>query len=402
MINDNENALINFRKIASDHAGSSYAVKARLKTGLIYYNNNQNEIALSTFKKVVADYPNTPESKEALASIKNIYVEMNEVDIYLAYVNTLPFAEVRVTEQDSIMYVAAENQYMNGDYGAAQRSLEKYVEKFPEGAFGLSAHFYLAECYLSENKSEEALENYKYVIEKPKSEFTESALLKAAKISYDLEEFEQALGYFSLLEINAEKKTNVVESHYGLMNCNYKLEQYDEALSAAAKLLMAEKLSDEKKLDALVVKANSFYKTDDLLLAKSAYKDIVEFSQGEAGAEAKFRVAEIEFMISDLESCEKNLFDLINQYAAYDYWVAKAFILLADIYMENDNIFQAKQTLQSIIDNYEGDDLKEIAINKLDEIFEQENKEEMERALMENLEAEPDTIVIERELLEME
>ncbi len=44
--NNNESALINFRKIAADHASSSYAVKARLKSGLIYYNNGQNELAL--------------------------------------------------------------------------------------------------------------------------------------------------------------------------------------------------------------------------------------------------------------------------------------------------------------------------------------------------------------------
>jgi hypothetical protein len=58
--------------------------------------------------------------------------------------------------------------------------------------------------------------------------------------------------------------------------------------------------------------------------------------------------------------------------AAYDYWVAKGFILLADIYVENGNTFQAKQTLQSIIDNYEGPELAEIARNKLKSIEQSE------------------------------
>ncbi|MCD4682340.1 MAG: tetratricopeptide repeat protein, partial [Bacteroidales bacterium] len=341
---DNENALINFRKVASDHSGSRYSVKARLKTGLIYYNNNQSELALSTFKKIVADFPNTSESKEALASIKNIYVETNEVDEYLAYVNNLPFAEVRISEQDSITYVAAENKYMDGDYEAARPFLENYVEKFEDGAFILSARFYLAECQLVGEEFEKALENYEFVLNKPKSEFTESALLKAATISNNLENYENALNYFTKLEKTAENKTNVLEAQYGIMKCYYLLDNYEEALSVIGKVLAVEKISDEKKLDALVIKANSLYRTDDLLLAKSAYKKIVEFSQGEAGAEAKYRIAEIEFMISDNESAEKTLFELINQYASHDYWVAKGFILLANIYIETDNIFQAKQT----------------------------------------------------------
>jgi TolA-binding protein len=40
----------------------------------------------------------------------------------------------------------------------------------------------------------------------------------------------------------------------------------------------------------------------------------------------------------------------------YDYWVTKTFILLADNYVALKDTFQAKATLQSVIDNYKGDD----------------------------------------------
>ncbi|MCD4730806.1 MAG: tetratricopeptide repeat protein [Bacteroidales bacterium] len=161
---DNEKALISFRKIVSDHTGSSYAIKARLKSGLIYYNNGQNELALSTFKKVVTDYPNTPESKEALVSIKNIYVDINQVDDYLAYVDGLPFATISISEQDSMSYVAAENLYMDGEYSAANTSLDKYLTNFPEEEFRLGASFYLAECKNKEENFIDALTNFEYVL----------------------------------------------------------------------------------------------------------------------------------------------------------------------------------------------------------------------------------------------
>ena len=79
------------------------------------------------------------------------------------------------------------------------------------------------------------------------------------------------------------------------------------------------------------------------------------------------------------EDAEKIIFELIKQFSAYDFWVAKSFILLADVYQKVDNTFQAKQTLQSIIDNYKGEDLKKIAQDKLNLIIESEDIEEPEK-----------------------
>ena len=50
--------------------------------------------------------------------------------------------------------------------------------------------------------------------------------------------------------------------------------------------------------------------------------------------------------------------------ASSDYWLAYSFILWADIYSARGNNLQAKQTLQSIIDNYDGEDLVGMAQRK--------------------------------------
>jgi hypothetical protein len=55
------------------------------------------------------------------------------------------------------------------------------------------------------------------------------------------------------------------------------------------------------------------------------------------------------------ESSNSACFKIKNDYASYEYWVVKTFILIADNYVMLDNIFQAKATLQSIVDNYNGD-----------------------------------------------
>ena len=65
-----------------------------------------------------------------------------------------------------------------------------------------------------------------------------------------------------------------------------------------------------------------------------------------------------------------------DDFSAYEYWVVKGFIVLSDIYMLEEDLFQAKATLQSIIDNYfnEEDGLLDICKTKIASIEELENK----------------------------
>lgn len=369
MTKANEKALINFKKVASDYPQSVYAIKSRLKSGLIYYNSGLNDLAIKTFKGVVEDYPGTPESKEALASLKNLYVELGKANEYIAYTSGLSYASISATEKDSIVYSSAENQYLDGHYDVAEGALANYLEQFPKGAFTTSASFFLAECLVKSEKYEEALKRYRTIIEGPHSEFTESALLKAADLSYDLAAYDQALGYFNQLEEVAEVKANIPESWYGQMKCRYILKDYEGAIVPAEKLLGEEKISDEMKLEAMLITARSYFQSGDMLMAKSRFRDIVSYSQGEAGAESQYSVAKIEYDMKDLEAAEKDVFELINKYAPYDYWVASGFILLAEVYLDQGNTFQAKQTLQSIIDNHEGEELRAKAAQRLNEII---------------------------------
>jgi len=46
---------------------------------------------------------------------------------------------------------------------------------------------------------------------------------------------------------------------------------------------------------------------------------------------------------------------------------------LGDIYVKKGNTFQAKYTYQSIMENYEGEDLKQVATEKYNAIVAKEN-----------------------------
>jgi hypothetical protein len=63
----------------------------------------------------------------------------------------------------------------------------------------------------------------------------------------------------------------------------------------------------------------------------------------------------------------------------HQYWLAKSLILLADINVDNNDIFQAKQYLLALQNNYrQSDDIKQIITSKLEKIYELEASQNTE------------------------
>ncbi len=361
-------ALSYLDKLIKEYPNSSYTVKALMKEGLIYYNNNENESAIKTLKSVIEKYPGSVDAKEALASLKNIYLDLNRPDEYFSYAKNIPYAEVTASEEDSLNYVSGENLYMQGKCDEAIKTFQKYLSQFPQGAFTVNASFYMAECLMKSGNEDEAMKDYQYVADRPRSEFSEKALVNVAGMEFKAGKYPEALNYFQKLEEIAEYQQNIVYSIAGQMRCYFLTGNYPSAIDKAKKLLATDKVTEDLITEAHVTLARAYMKQDDLNMAQSEYSIASKLAQNELAAEAKYNLAFIAFRQNHPEEAEKQVFELSDKYAAYDYWVAKGFILLADIYTQQGNIFQAKQTLQSVIDNYKGPELGETARQKLKEL----------------------------------
>jgi hypothetical protein len=113
----------------------------------------------------------------------------------------------------------------------------------------------------------------------------------------------------------------------------------------------------------------------DLVTAKTEFKRVAKAEKSAFGAEAKYNRVEIAYKEKDYKAVEKLVTELSSEFSSYGYWVAKGFIVWADSYYDQGNAYQAKLTLQSILDNYKGkDDVRDAAQTKLNKIIQEENK----------------------------
>jgi tetratricopeptide (TPR) repeat protein len=100
------------------------------------------------------------------------------------------------------------------------------------------------------------------------------------------------------------------------------------------------------------VLATSYYKTGSKDKAFPILTKLAAETNSAEGAESKFLVADILFERNRLKEAEAEIMDFIDKNSPHQYWLAKSFLLLSDIYMKNGDEFQAKHTLTSIIENY--------------------------------------------------
>ncbi|MDG1283694.1 MAG: hypothetical protein P8N46_03470, partial [Flavobacteriales bacterium] len=100
---------------------------------------------------------------------------------------------------------------------------------------------------------------------------------------------------------------------------------------------------------------------------------ISSISDYDEGAEANYYLAYLEFLDDNLDLSENLIFDLAENFSN-DFYIAKAFILLSDIYILKKNLFQAKATLESIIENHENEFIINIARKKWESIVENDQE----------------------------
>lgn len=366
--NDNRSAIAHFDRLVREKPRSNYARQALMKTGMIYYNNNQYEQALTNLKKVVSQHPGTNESREAINLMRDIYMDMNRLQEYFKYTEALGVGQISTSQQDSLAFVTAENFYLENRCEEAQKALSNYFNQFKEGGYQLQANYYAAQCALRSKDNEKALNHLEYLINFQDNQYTDEALLDAARIVYDQTNYEKAANYYGRLAQITDEGSRRREAIEGSMKSNFFLGDYQKAIGQAKVLQMTPEVEEQQRIQADYILGKSYMALKQYDQAKAVLQLCVQADAGIYGAEAAYLLALAHFEQGQAGLAEDKVFAMADRYPSYEYWLAKSYILLADIYAANDNIFQARETLKSIIENYSGDDLKQIAIQKLQKL----------------------------------
>ncbi|KJD32084.1 tetratricopeptide repeat protein [Tamlana nanhaiensis] len=347
-----QKAHTTYNKLSVAYKNSSFVPKALLRQGLIYYNANQNQDALVKFKNVASNYAGSPEAVQAVSTARLIYIDLGKVDEYAAWVKTLDYVEVTDTDLDNTTYEAAEKQYVDGNTDRAIKQFNQYLSQFPNGLHALQAQFYIAQLYYKKDLLENAAPHYQYIAETSQNEYTEEALTRLSQYHLEKKNWKNAIPVLQRLEAEANFPQNVVFAQSNLMKANYQLENYNEAVAYAEKVLNSSKIDNKIKSDAHVIIARSAIKTNNEAKAKTSYAEVEKVATGETAAEALYYNAYFKNKEAKYESSNTAVQKLAKDFSGYKYYSAKGLVLMAKNFYALKDAFQATYILESVIQNF--------------------------------------------------
>lgn len=377
IINQPSEALAYYEQLIERYPNSNYLAEAHLKIGLIHYNNKADDLALHAFNKVVKEYGNSTSSKAALDKIRKIYIDKGDAEGFENYINGVPFADISKSKLDSTAYVIAENHFLEGDCEKATRDFTNYLSKYPKGIFSVNAHFYRGECETKAGFDQEAAKDFNVVVNNPANKFTEKALVQLGRILWSMELPDSAAKVYRSLLQTAERTANVNLANKALMDIYFEQAKYKEASKFAKVLLNGSVLPAGLWQRAQLTLAKSHFEQEEYDSSK-IYLDTLSKMSTEIAAEAKYIKARMYYLQGDFLKSDTMIYKLVDQVPSFPYWIAKGFILLADNFIAKDDLYNARITFQSVIDNADDTELIGIAKEKLAILKSTEEEEKQE------------------------
>ena len=354
---DNANAIARFNILVKKFPESNVARRAANEIGLLYYQDDKYPEAIQAYKQVIASYPGSEEARLAQRDLKSIYIDLNKVDEYANFASTIPGgANFDVNERDSLTYVAAERVYMRGEVTEARNSFTRYLQTFPEGAFSLNANYYIGLIDYNQKAYESAARHLDKVLEYPNNKYSEDAMLMGAEMAYMAKDYEKALHIYKQLKDKAASMERRQLAKTGMLRSAHMLGNEEEIIFTATDLLADTKLAPELSNEAHYYRAKAYLDAGKTDGAMEDLKILAKDTRNVYGAEAKYKVAQIYFDGGQTDKAEQEVLNYIEVSTPHTYWLARSFVLLADVYMKLGRNLDAKQYLLSLKQNYQADD----------------------------------------------
>ena len=330
---------------------SPYYITALSDLGLAYYNLNRKSDARRCYEEVVAFDPQSEAALEAMRGIREIYVSEGNIDAYFEYANRCGVqSDMSAAARDSLTFATAKNLYLDDNIASARIKLDDYLKSFNPGYYRSEALFYLSDCQMREGDNRAAIETMSELLGQGQTLYTERVLRVMAPLCYDEGEYRRsAEAYRKLYDVCGDSSIRGIASE-GYVDATLK---YGNDAEVRAMADDVERMADATmwaKNRSQLMKAHSLRTAGESAKALVIYESLAANRKSEEGAEAYYYLIDAKYAEGNYAGVEQMVYNLGE--CGSMYWQAKAFLLLGDALVKQNNTFQARATYQSIVDGY--------------------------------------------------
>jgi len=393
-------AVANYDAVINQYTTSTYRDKALFNKAEIYFENNRRDEARQYYSALISEYPQSQVvpyalAKRALAASSDGNLQSAVTDykkILDEHMSNKSLAETAIQSLQEIntggypiydleeyvrkfsavyagsevvlkaKFEAAQKPFADENYELAIQQLTQFIQTTPTTSYTYEAYYKIGFSYEILGDIGSAIDSYNKV----EGDYKERSVRNVADLEYQRGNYSVAAEKYSELQQIASRKRYIRDALIGLTKSYFEINDY-EATNYYADQIIEENMTANFNVAEL-------YRGKVLLAREQPDAAIAQFlkaiglAQDKYAAEAQYNIGLAYRQKGEYEQSTSALIEVKNKYENYTEWVYEAFLIIAENYISLDNNFQAKATLESIV-NYSNDDaVKTRALKRLEEI----------------------------------
>ncbi|TRX51415.1 tetratricopeptide repeat protein [Fulvivirga sp. M361] len=360
-----QEAAMGFTQLILKKPNSRFVPYGYMRRASSYYNLQQYDKTIADYEKVLSAFNTHSVAGEALLPLQevlNLQGRSNEFDQYLTrYKKTNPDNK----GLESVEFETAKNQYFNLDYNKAIQSFKNYIKQYPDNAKVEEGTYYIAESYYRLKEFEKALDHYNELMNTGTFAQLNRVIGRIGEIEFRSARYENAIYFYNQLADVASTKKEQYNAWSGLMESYYLLSEYDSVDHYAKVILERGNVNISSQNKASLFLGKSAFSQGNYEVARDEFLNTLNSARDEFGAEAQYLLGYIFYLEGKYHQSIEALIALNNHFNVYEEWVGKSYLLLADNYVKLEDFFQAKGTLNSVIENFPLEHIREQSRQKL-------------------------------------
>lgn len=365
--NKYKDAIAGFTDLIDNKSTSPYFTQALLKRAQAYANTSQHELSITDYKKIINDFPTDKTAKDALIGLQEELNEVGRPEEFGQLLTTFQKNSPNEAENIELEYRAAKGIYLGEKYDKAISPLKAFIEKYPNNDNIVEATYLLADAAYRISNKEEALAAYKKMIEQNAHPQVNRAIQRSAEIELSNKNYNASIELFKKFKTKNVEKKDLQIANNGLITAYLESDNVDSASIVVDEIITAESYTEIEKATISLKIADVYASKANIEKEREWLNKTISFDKNDLGANCQLRLATLLFKEGKFkESSEMILDKFRNQFSeSSDSILGKAYILLADDFVELKNIPQARATLKSIVDNSSDKEVIELAKTKL-------------------------------------
>ncbi len=364
-------AVNGFNHLINAYQNSPFVPFALQSRALAHANLGEHSQAANDYKQILNKYPNHSTSENALLGLQQELSALGQSDQFSKFLSEYKKANPDKNNLENIEFESAKTLYYDQKYSQAIQSFNSYLSSYPYSSNKNDALYFLGDSYQRNGQPEQAIQTFDQLVGQKTYSRYARVIEKLSDLKLNAKDFKGAINYLRILESVSSNKKSQYKAWSGMMHSYYNLQKFDSSDYYANVILEKGLVTTNAENMALLYLGKSAYQRKFYEAATDYFLTALNSAKDEYGAEAQYLLAKIYYEQKQYQTSLEALFNLTKTFSMYDLWVSKAYLLMADNYIAMEEYFQAKATLESIVQYATITEVVEEAKQKLESIKEQ-------------------------------